>query len=201
MTVGVEDETVAAGPNDNDAEPRQALPLHGAGREMRIAKQLAFALMFLQCAAGVSLAASDTSPLDDRPPEGLFRSIETAHGQEMVMGQLRSFEIVPVRPARTFTADVPEIFVVFRVFPHYNSYRVLGRWFVEKGEGVPANFLLGRDAMSLAAEDDSGYLLLKRPAGGWPIGDYKVEIHVGEEISGISHVGTLRFTVLRSAGK
>lgn len=179
----------------------QPAVIPGASRQMRIAKQLAFSLLLLQCATGVSLAASDKNPLDDRPPEGLFRSIETAHGQEMVMGQLRSFEIVPVRPARTFTADVPEIFVVFRVLPHYNSYRVLGRWFVEKGEGVPANFLLGTDAMSLAAEDDSGYLLLKRPTGGWPLGDYKVEIHVGEEISGNSHVGTLRFTVLRSAGR
>lgn len=112
------------------------------------------------------------------------------------MGKYRSYEIVPVKPSETFTADVPEIFVVFHVHPHYNPYQVFGRWFVENGDGVPRNHLLGTDSMYLALEDESGYVSLKRPGTGWPVGDYKVEIHVGMKISEISQVGTLRFKVI-----
>lgn len=138
----------------------------------------------------------DKSGFEDRPPEGLFISIVMAHGQELVMGKYRSYEIVPVKPSKTFSADVPEIFVVFQVHPHYSPYQVFGRWIVEKGEGVPDDFLLGTDTMYLALEDDSGYVSLKRPSTGWPVGDYKVEIHVGMKITDISQVGTLRFKIL-----
>ena len=138
----------------------------------------------------------DKSGFEDRPPEGLFISIVMAHGQELVMGKFRSYEIVPVKPSDSFTADIPEIFVVFHVHPHYNSYQVFGRWFVEKGEGVPKNHLLGTDAMYLALEDESGYISMKRPRTGWPVGEYKVEIHIGEKITDISQVGTLRFKIL-----
>ncbi len=112
------------------------------------------------------------------------------------MGKYRSYEIVPVKPSESFSADVPEIFVVFQVHPHYNAYQVFGRWFVENSEGVARNHLLGTDSMYLALEDESGYVSLKRPSAGWPVGDYKVEIHIGMKITDISQVGTLRFKVL-----
>ena len=133
----------------------------------------------------VPTASSDErGTFEDRPPEGLFQRIVTAHGEEMVMGQFRSFQIVP------------EIFVVFQVHPHYNPYQVFGRWYVEQGEGVPPNHLLGTDAMYLALEDESGYVSLKRPSTGWPVGQYKIEIHIGMKISEISLVGTMRVKVV-----
>jgi hypothetical protein len=138
----------------------------------------------------------DRNGFEDRHPEGLFISIVTAHGQELVMGKTRSYEIVPVNPTDTFTADVPEIFVVFQVLPHYSNYQVWGRWVVEKSEGSLPGTVLGQDVMLLALEDDYGYLSLKQPGSGWPQGDYRVEIHVGFKISDISKVGTLRFKVV-----
>ena len=145
----------------------------------------------------VPTASSDErGTFEDRPPEGLFQRIVTAHGEEMVMGQFRSFQIVPVKPTDTFSADVPEVFVVFQVHRHYNPYQVFGRWYVEQGEGVPPNHLLGTDAMYLALEDESGYVSLKRPSTGWPVGQYKIEIHIGMKISEISLVGTMRVKVV-----
>jgi hypothetical protein len=143
-------------------------------------------------------SSQDNGAFEDKPPEGLFQLIVTAHGEEMVMGRFRSFEIVPVKPSEVFTSEDPEIFVVFRVHPHYNAYQVFGRWIVEKADGMPPNSIIGTDAMYLALEDESGYVSLKRPPTGWPVGDYKVEIHVGMMISEISQVGTLRFKVLPS---
>jgi len=136
------------------------------------------------------------SGFEDRPPEGMFSSIVLAHGQEMVMGQARSFQIVPVKPSKTFHADVPEIFVVFSLQQHDSEFKLYGRWVVERGEGVPPNHILGTDVMILMTEDESGYVSMKRPKNGWPIGDYKVEILIGTGSHDMSKIGTLRFQVL-----
>ncbi len=136
------------------------------------------------------------SGFEDRPPEGMFSSIVLAHGQEMVMGEARSFRIVPVKPTKTFYADVPEIFVVFSLQQHDSEFKLYGRWVVERSEGVPPNHILGTDAMILMTEDESGYVSMKRPKNGWPIGDYKVEILIGTGSHDMSKVGTLRFQIL-----
>ena len=47
----------------------------------------------------------------------------------------------------------------------------------------------------ITMEDESGYLKLSSPLGGWKPGKYKVEIHVGEAVNNISLVGTMRFSV------
>jgi hypothetical protein len=133
---------------------------------------------------------------EDLPPEGVFSSIVTAHGQELVMGPARSFALVPVKPSKAFSPDVPEIFVVFNLHQHDAEFQVYGRWVFEKGEGMPPNRALGTDAMILNTEDQSGYLSMKRPGTAWPVGDYKVEISIGTGASDMSPIGTLRFSIL-----
>jgi hypothetical protein len=146
----------------------------------------------------LSSSADDNSAFENRHPGGIFSSIVTAHGQEMVMGQYRSFEIVPVKPSSTFTDEVPEIFVVFHLHQHDSEFRVSGRWSVERGEGIGANHILGVDSMILMTEDESGYVSIPRPASGWPIGQYKVEIFTGTGDYDMSPIGTLRFNVVPS---
>lgn len=167
----------------------------------------AFALSILigslsfPCSADIgslSSSADDNSAFENRHPGGIFSVIVTAHGQEMVMGQFRSFEIVPIKPSSTFTDDVPEIFVVFRLHQHDSEFRVSGRWSVERGDGISANHILGTDSMILMTEDESGYVSIPRPASGWPIGQYKVEIFTGTGDYDMSPVGTMRFNVVRS---
>jgi hypothetical protein len=48
----------------------------------------------------------------------------------------------------------------------------------------------------VALEDDSGYLKLSPPHGGWRPGRYKVEIHTGEQVNEMSLMGTMRFTIV-----
>ena len=161
-----------------------------------------FAVVFLLPLPSFSQSASlpstpgEKAGYEDRHPEGLFSLIVTAHGQEMVMGSARSFQIIPVKPTETFSADVPEIFVVFQLHQHESEFKVYGRWVVEKGDGVPPNHLLGTDAMLLMTEDESGYLSLKRPSTGWPVGEYKVQIFTGTGSSDMDPIGTVRFKVL-----
>jgi hypothetical protein len=137
----------------------------------------------------------DTTPYDfDAPPKGMFRSITTAEDFEEQLGFQRTHEIVPVRTDR-FATNTPAIFIVFSLHQHYQSFKVFGRCLPELISGVATGTLISEDVMQVALEDDSGYLKLSPPHGGWLPGRYTVEIHAGEEVNEMSLMGTMRFTV------
>lgn len=138
----------------------------------------------------------DTTPYDfDAPPKGMFRSITTAEDFEEQLGFQRTHEIVPVRPTERFATNTPAIFIVFSLHQHYQGFKVFGRCLPESVSGVATGTLISEDVMHVALEDDSGYLKLSPPHGGWLPGRYKVEIHAGEEVNEMSLMGTMRFTV------
>ena len=132
----------------------------------------------------------------DAPPQGMFRSIALAEDFEERMGFQRTHEIVPVKPSERFTPDVPAIFIVFSLHQHYQGFKVFGRCTPEKVAGIAPETIVSEDAMHIALEDDSGYLKLSAPEGGWTPGQYKVEIHAGEQVNETSLIGTMRFTVV-----
>lgn len=131
----------------------------------------------------------------DAPPAGLFRSITTAENFEEEIGHLRTHEIVPVRPTNRFSMDTPTVFIVFSLHQHYQGFNVFGRCFPESVPGLAAETLISEDVVHVALEDNSGYLSLRPPPGGWRPGRYKVEIHVGEQVNELSLMGTMRFTI------
>ena len=132
----------------------------------------------------------------DAPPEGIFRSIQLAQGFEEEMGYRRTHEMVPVGPTEIFHPDSPAVFAVFQVHQHYESFQVFGLCFPEQVEGLDPKTVIAQDVMYLALEDESGYVKLQAPQGGWKSGKYKVEIHIGWKVNEISLVGTMRFTVV-----
>ncbi|MEW6543774.1 MAG: hypothetical protein AB1411_09190 [Nitrospirota bacterium] len=133
------------------------------------------------------------------PPEGLFRTIQMAKGFEEEMGFHRSFEIVPVNPGDVFRSDDPAVYVVFSVYPHYQSFQVSGLCYPEAVPDLDPAKVIAQDAMHLTLEDDTGYIRLQAPSGGWKPGRYKVEIHVGFQVNQLSLMGTMRFSVAQSA--
>lgn len=137
----------------------------------------------------------DVKPYNfDAPPEGLFREILLAGGFEEELGFRRSHEIVPVDPTEVFTPDAP-VFVVFQVHQHYEPYQVFGVCFPESVPGLDPQQQLAQDAMLMALEDESGYVKLDPPPGGWKPGRYKINIHVGWKVNDLTHLGVMRFTV------
>ncbi|TAJ08278.1 MAG: hypothetical protein EPO61_09200 [Nitrospirae bacterium] len=134
----------------------------------------------------------------DAPPQGVFRSIQTSEGYEEEIGFRRTHEIVPVSPTDVFRPEAPSVFIVFTVFPHYQSYQVIGICYPEQVDGLDPKTPVTKDSMYLALEDESGYLKLFPPADRWRPGKYKVEIHIGWEATEISLIGTMRFTVARA---
>ncbi len=139
----------------------------------------------------------DVKPYNfDAPPEGMFRAIELTEGFEEELGFRRQHEIVPVKPTEQFRPDSPAVYVVFQLHQHYQSFQVFGRCYPEEVVGLDSQTLVSQDAMYIALEDESGYLKLFPPQGGWKAGRYKVEIHVGEQVNELSLIGTMRFTVV-----
>lgn len=137
----------------------------------------------------------DVKPYNyDAPPEGLFYWIKLAEGFEEELGIRQTHEIVPVKETNAFRPDQP-VFVVFKVYPHFESYQVIGRTYAEQVEGTDPSALLSEDKMYLALEDESGYLKFFPPRGGWKPGHYKVEVHVGWKVTEFSLMGTMRFRV------
>ena len=134
----------------------------------------------------------------DAPPQGLIRSIQFAEGFDEELGYRRSHEMVPVSPTDIFRPDSPAVFIVFQTHQHYESYQIFGRCYPEQVEGLDTKRVIAEDVMYMALEDESGYLKLFPPSGGWRAGKYKVEIHIGWKINEISLIGTMRFTVAPS---
>ncbi|MDF0665410.1 MAG: hypothetical protein P0119_04950 [Nitrospira sp.] len=141
----------------------------------------------------------DTRAYDfDAPPQGMFRSIALAEDFEERLGFQRTHEIVPVKPTERFAPDTPAIFIVFSLHQHYQGFKVFARCRPEKVADVVPETIVSEDAMHIALEDDSGYLKLSPPKGGWKPGQYKIEIHVGEQVNETSLMGTMRFTIVAS---
>lgn len=132
----------------------------------------------------------------DAPPQGLFRAITLAEDFEERLGFQRTHEIVPIRPTERFSTHTDAIVIVFALHQHYQAFSVFGRCMPERVAGLSPGAIVSEDAMHIALEDESGYLRLSPPEGGWKPGRYKVEIHTGEQINEMSLMGTMRFTIV-----
>jgi hypothetical protein len=130
----------------------------------------------------------------DAAPQGLFRSIEFAEGFEEELGYHRANEIVPVNLTDVFRPDA-SVFMVFKLHQHLESFQIFGLCYPERVVGLDPTKLIAQDVMLIALEDESGYVKLEAPPGGWKPGQYKVEVHVGWRVNEISLMGTMRFTI------
>lgn len=140
--------------------------------------------------------SDEAKPYDfNAPPQGMFRSITMAEGFEEEVGFRRTHEIVPVKPTEQFGPGASGVFIVFGLHQHYQGFKVFGRCYPESVPGLDAATLVSQDVMYIALEDETGYLELPAPEGGWKPGGYKVEIHAGEQVNETTLMGTMRFTV------
>ena len=131
----------------------------------------------------------------DAPPRGMFRSIVMAEDFEERLVFHRTHEIVPVRRTEHFASGTSDIFIVFSLHQHYQGFTIFGRCRPEVVAGMTSDTIVSDDAVRVALEDESGYLKLSPPQGGWKPGRYKVEIHAGEQVNDMSLMGTMRFTI------
>ncbi|NJN71275.1 MAG: hypothetical protein HC801_14060 [Nitrospira sp.] len=95
--------------------------------------------------------------------------------------------------------DARTIYIVFSLHQHYQAFNVFGLCRPERVAGVDPATIISEDAMHIALEDESGYLKLSPLKTGWKPGQYKVEIHAGEQVNEMSLMGTMRFSIVPSS--
>ncbi len=81
----------------------------------------------------------------------------------------------------------------------FDIFRLVGRFILEDPNGKPIGAVLHVDRAQFENEDMGGYLMIKQPPGGFPIGNYRVEIHY-ENITDISLLTLARFKVIPATG-
>ncbi len=140
---------------------------------------------------------TQVAPLEVGYAQGWFRQMVPARGvvQDDLPTGLQEF--IPINPTDTFLPNDPEIIIVFTLTSiPYDEITLTSRWVMERAGTVPANTLIGTDSALLTFNDKSGYVRLTRPQDGWPIGVYRVDFFVGDQVSAYTHTAEARFRVI-----
>ena len=136
----------------------------------------------------------------DQKPEGLFLNITLSEDIDEDLEIRHGHIYHPVRPTDEFVIDTPAIYVVFRVFKHYQAYQIIGQVFPDTADDTKTVEMIDEDTAYLALEDESGYLKFFPPLErGWKAGAYRIDIYVGYEANAVSKMGTLRFRVIQNS--
>jgi hypothetical protein len=142
-----------------------------------------------------SIAADDDNALE-KSPIGFFTKLAFAHGVQDAKDVFQTDRYKPEKPASTFASDVDPIYMVFDLLPRENPVHIIGQLYLDKGDGRGDDKLLYDREVYLTTSQDSGFLEFSRPEGGWIPGNYKVKIHLGEQVTEASQLGTLRFKIV-----
>jgi hypothetical protein len=145
--------------------------------------------------AGLAWAEAPDAQVQDQPPKGFFVNLSLAQGYKESLDSFQTERFKPVNPGTTFKSDVEAVYMVFDLLPRENPANVIGQLFQAEGEGWSNEKFLHEEAAYLTTAQESGFLVFPRPKGGWAPGEYKVRIHLGEEITDASQIGTLRFKI------
>ncbi len=148
-----------------------------------------------------SLSENSQTPLRVRPLSvdvirGWFRQLVTAKAVVQDEVQAGFHEYIPLDPGDTFAPEQSEIYLVFALTtPPADAKRIFTQWVAEQVEQKPPDTVIGTDAVVVDLNDSSGYFFLNRPDEGWPVGTYRIDLFVGEEVSPYTYVADVRFRI------
>jgi hypothetical protein len=139
-------------------------------------------------------------PVSEKGARGLFNKIITARGAEIDSAQAGYHMIRATGATSTFPPDTPEIYVVMELKQSaFDMFELIARFIHEDPDGRPVGRLMHTDRAHFEFSDTGGFVAMKQPPGGFPLGNYRVEIHYGEQVNEISLLTLVRFKVLPAA--
>ncbi len=92
-------------------------------------------------------------------------------------------------PKTEFTKDTAKIWVFFSLDVPSGT-KIEGKWICEKSDAAPANFEIDKAALDIGMGVNTGNFSLSKPNKGWPAGDYRVDLCVGDKVE-----ESVKFTV------
>ena len=79
--------------------------------------------------------------------------------------------------------------------PPADVKQITTQWVGEEVVGLSPNTIVGTDSVLVDLNDNSGYFLLDQPEGGWPVGTYRIDLFVEDEVSAYTYVADVRFRI------
>jgi hypothetical protein len=94
-------------------------------------------------------------------------------------------------PTTSFTSDTPKLFAMFKTTGIKNGDKMRGVLIAEDvGDVAPANTKVLEKTLTLEEDTDDGDFAFSKPTKGWPVGKYRVEIYVNDDLA-----KTVKFTI------
>ena len=94
-------------------------------------------------------------------------------------------------PTMTFAADTPKIFALFKTKGLRDGDKLRGVWIAEDvGDVAPKETKIDEKTLNAEGDTDDGEFSLSKPTKGWPVGKYRFEIYVGDDLA-----KTVKFTI------
>ena len=84
----------------------------------------------------------------------------------------------------SFAADTPSLFAMFKTKGIKDGDKVRGVLIAEDvGDVAPANTKVLEKTLALNGDTDDGDFNFSKPTNGWPVGKYRVEVYVNDELA------------------
>src|ERR1700730_2859423 len=98
-------------------------------------------------------------------------------------------------PVTSFASDTPKLLAMFRTKGIKSGAKVRGVLIaIDVGNVAPANTTVLEKTLTLEEDTNDGDFSFSKPTNDWPVGKYRVEIYVNDELA-----TTVKFTI--KAGK
>jgi len=87
-------------------------------------------------------------------------------------------------PTNHFSADTPKIYAFYLGEALKAGDKLRGVWIAEDvGTAAPKNTKIDEASIIAKSATDKGAFSLSKPDKGWPTGNYRIEIYVGEKLA------------------
>jgi hypothetical protein len=94
-------------------------------------------------------------------------------------------------PATSFSADVPKLWAFFQTTGTKKGDSLRAVWIAEDvGDAAPKDTKIDEATLSADKDDFTGAFSLSKPNNGWPVGKYRTEFHLGDQLA-----STAKFTI------
>jgi hypothetical protein len=88
------------------------------------------------------------------------------------------------KPTTTFPADFPKVFALFRTKGAKTGDKLRGVWIADDvGDAAPKGTTIDERTLTAEGDTDDGMFSLSKPTDGWPVGKYKLEIYVNDQLN------------------
>ena len=100
-------------------------------------------------------------------------------------------------PSTTFASNTPKLYAIFKTEGAKTGDKIRGVLIAEDvGDVAPANTKVLETILDMEGDTEAGDFSFSKPTNGWPVGKYRVEIYVNDELATAA-----KFTIKAAAKK